>query len=87
MRSFMISIPHKNYSGDKTNNNEKGKACCTYGEDSKCIQNFGGKTRGKERVCKTQAQMEYNIKRDLKEIGWEGVNWINLFQDRVKGRL
>jgi len=31
--------------------------------------------------------MEYNIKRDLKEIGWEGVNWINLFQDRVKGRL
>jgi len=31
--------------------------------------------------------MEYNIKRDLREIGWEGVNWINLVQDRVKDRL
>ena len=31
--------------------------------------------------------MEYNISRYLKEIGWEGVNLINLDQDRVKGRL
>jgi hypothetical protein len=53
MRIFMISIPHKNYSGDKINNNEKGKACGTYGEEYKCIKNFGGKTRGKEKVCKT----------------------------------
>ena len=45
----MISNPHKNYSGDKTNNNEQDKARGT----SKCIQNFGGKTRGKETVCKT----------------------------------
>jgi hypothetical protein len=31
--------------------------------------------------------MEYNIKSDLREIGWEGVNWINLVQGRVKSRL
>jgi hypothetical protein len=31
--------------------------------------------------------MEYNIKRDLKEIWWEGVNWINLVYDRVKDTL
>ena len=53
MRIFMISIPHKYCSSDKTNNNEKGKACGTNGEESKCTQNFGGKTRGKETVCKT----------------------------------
>jgi hypothetical protein len=23
-----------------------------------------------------------NIKRDLKEVGWEGMDWINLTQDR-----
>jgi len=46
MRIFVIIIPHKNCSGDKTNNNEKGKACGTYGEESKCIYNFGDKTRG-----------------------------------------
>jgi hypothetical protein len=26
--------------------------------------------------------MEDNIKMDLKDIGWEGVDWINLAQDR-----
>jgi len=55
MRICMISVPHTNCSGGKINNNEKGKACGTYGEDSKCIQNFGGKTRGKETDCKTYA--------------------------------
>jgi hypothetical protein len=49
----MISIPHKHYSGNKTNNNENGDVCGTYGEKSKCIQNSGGKREGKRQFCKT----------------------------------
>jgi hypothetical protein len=30
---------------------------------------------------------KYNIKMDLREIGWGGVDWINLFQDRRHGGL
>jgi len=26
--------------------------------------------------------MEDNIRMDLREVGWEGVNWIHLTQDR-----
>lgn len=27
-------------------------------------------------------ETEYNIRMDLQEIGWEGVDWIHLAQDR-----
>jgi hypothetical protein len=31
-------------------------------------------------------RLENDIKLDVKEIGWEGVNWFNLVQDRDKYR-
>jgi len=30
--------------------------------------------------------LEDNIRIDLEEIGWEGVDWIHLTQDRVQSR-
>jgi hypothetical protein len=27
-------------------------------------------------------QLKYNIRMDLREIGWDGVDWIDLAQDR-----
>jgi len=33
-----------------------------------------------------RSRLENNIKEDLKEIGYEGVNWINLVQDRDQWR-
>ena len=35
---------------------------------------------------KTRYIWEDNIKMGLKEIGWEGVDWINVAQDRDKRR-
>jgi hypothetical protein len=35
-------------------NNEKVGSCGMYGEQDRCIQNFGGETRGKETISKTQ---------------------------------
>jgi hypothetical protein len=42
------------------------------------------KPEGKRRLGKTRCRWEGNIKTCLKEIGWEGVNWINLAHDRNK---
>jgi hypothetical protein len=30
--------------------------------------------------------VDYNIKMDLREVGWEGVNWMHLVQDRDQWR-
>jgi hypothetical protein len=35
---------------------------------------------------KTQAQMEGNIKMNLREMGWEGMEWVHLAQDRNRWR-
>ena len=36
---------------------EMGRACGKYGGGERCIQGFGGETRGKQTTWKTQAQM------------------------------
>jgi hypothetical protein len=38
---------------------------------------------GKKRLLgRPRSKWENNIRMDLMEIGWEGVDWINLAQDR-----
>jgi hypothetical protein len=39
---------------------------------------------GKMPLARTRHKCEANIKMDLAETGWEGVEWINLAQVRVK---
>jgi hypothetical protein len=41
-----------------------------------------GKPEGKRQVGRSRSRWEYNIRIYLQEIGWEGVNWICLAQDR-----
>ena len=40
------------------------------------------KTEGKRSLGRSRCRWEDNIKMDLKEVGWEGVAWIFLGQDR-----
>jgi len=40
-----------------------------------------GKPEGKRPLVKPTTRCEY-IRTDLKEIGWEGVDWVHLAQDR-----
>ena len=47
----------KYYSGDQIEKNEMGGACSTYEVEERCIQVFGGETRGKETTWKAQAQI------------------------------
>jgi hypothetical protein len=41
-----------------------------------------GKPEGKRPRGKPRRRWEDNIGMDLREMGWEGVYWINLVQDR-----
>ena len=43
---------------------------------------MGGKPEGKRPVEMSGHRFEDNIDRDLKEIRWEGVNWMVLAQGR-----
>jgi hypothetical protein len=45
-----------------------------------------GRPRGKRPLRRPTRRWEYNIKLDLREIGIDGANWIQLAQDRVQWR-
>jgi hypothetical protein len=41
-----------------------------------------GKPEGKRPIGRSRRRWEDNIKMDLREIGWGGMDWIDLPQDR-----
>jgi hypothetical protein len=45
-----------------------------------------GKPEGKRPLVRSRRRWEDNIKMDLREIGWGGMDWIDLAQDRDKWR-
>jgi hypothetical protein len=45
-----------------------------------------GKSEGKRPLRRPKRRREDNIKTDLKEIGWVGMDWIDLTQDRDRWR-
>jgi len=60
-----------------------GGACGTYGGEERCVQGFGGETRGKKRQFGSlRHRWEDNIKMDLYDVEWGGMDWIELAKDR-----
>jgi hypothetical protein len=59
-----------------------GGACNTIGEKKNAYRIFVGKPKGKRPVGKPRRRWVDNIKMDLREIGWDRVDWINMAQDR-----
>jgi hypothetical protein len=45
-----------------------------------------GKSKGKRPLGRPRRRWEDNISMDLREIGWEGVEWLNLDWDRNQWR-
>ena len=45
---------------------------------------FVGKPEGKRPLGRSRHRGEDNIKMDLQEVGWGGMDWIKLAQDRDK---
>jgi hypothetical protein len=50
------------------------------------IEDIGGKARRKEPLGRPRRRWVDNIKMDFGEIGWDGMDWIELAQDRDQWR-
>jgi hypothetical protein len=45
-----------------------------------------GKLEGKRPIGRPRRRWDDNIRMDLREIGWEGVHWMHVSQDREQWR-
>jgi hypothetical protein len=48
---------------------------------------FVGKPEGKTQLRRHRRRSENNIKMDLREMGWSGMDWIDVAQDRDQWRV
>jgi hypothetical protein len=63
-----------------------GGAYSRNGEKRNAYGLLAGKPEGKRPLGRPRRRWMDNIKIDLLEIGWSGVDWIDLVQDRHKWR-
>jgi hypothetical protein len=56
------------------------------GENRNAYRILVGKPEGKISLGTPRRRWEDNIKMNLRGIGWDGTNWINLAQDRDQWR-
>jgi hypothetical protein len=63
-----------------------GTACSTNDAKRNAYRILVGKPEGKKTLGRTRRRWVYNIKIDLREIGWDGMDWIDLAQDRERWR-
>ena len=59
-----------------------GGACSRDGERRGVYRTLVGKPEGKRPLGRPRRRREYNIKMDFQEVGCEGMDWIDLAQDR-----
>jgi hypothetical protein len=73
----MIKSRRMRWAGYVAHMEEKGKA----------YRILIGKPEGKRPLVRPRRRWEDNIKMDLREIGWGGVDWIDLALDRGQWRI
>jgi hypothetical protein len=56
------------------------------GEERNAYRILVGKPDGKRPLGRQRRRWVENIKMDLREIGWDGLDWIDLAQDRDQWR-
>jgi hypothetical protein len=59
-----------------------GRACSTNGEKSNAYRTLVGKPEGKRPLGRPKHKWVGNIKIDLREVGWDDMDWIDMAQDR-----
>jgi hypothetical protein len=57
---------------------EMGRACSTNGEKMNAYKILVGKVEGKRPLARPRRRCVDNIKMDLREIEWDGMDWIGL---------
>jgi hypothetical protein len=61
-----------------------GRACNTNGERRNAYRILVGKPEGRRQLERSRCKLVDNIKMDLRGIEWDGMDWIDLAQDRDK---
>jgi hypothetical protein len=59
-----------------------GRVCRTNGEKGNAYRILVGNPEGKRPLGRPRRGWTDNIKMDLREIGWGGMDWIDVAQDR-----
>jgi len=62
--------------------NETSGACVIYGRQERCIRLLVERPEGKGLLRRPRYSWEENIKMNLQELGWAGMDWIDQAQDR-----
>jgi hypothetical protein len=65
---------------------EVGRVCSTSGAKRNPYKILVGKPEAKRPLARPRRRWVDNIKMDLREIGWDGMDWIELAQDRDQWR-
>jgi hypothetical protein len=63
-----------------------GRACSTNGETRNAYRILVRKPEGKRPLGRPRRRWVHSIKIDLKEIEWDGMDWIDLAQDTDQWR-
>jgi hypothetical protein len=83
MRSFITCILRQVYNqNDQVKENEMGRVCSTNGREEEVCRILVGKPERKRPLGRPKRRLADNIKMDLREIGWGGMDWIDLAQYR-----
>jgi hypothetical protein len=63
-----------------------GRSCSTNGSKRKAYRTLVGNPQGKTPLGRPRRRWVDNIKMDLRDIRWDGMDWIELAQDRDQWR-
>jgi hypothetical protein len=61
---------------------EVNRACRTNGDKRNAYRILVGRAEGKRPLRRPRRTWENNIKMDLRRIGWDRMDWIDLIEDR-----
>jgi hypothetical protein len=64
-----------------------GRTCGTYGGGRRgAYRALVGEPEGRRPLGRPRRRWKNNIKMDLRDVGWEGIDWMYLAQDRDRWR-